>query len=125
METHATPGQKLGRWPANLVLGHLAACVNQGTARVQSSSGFTAPHVRRNVPRTHVYGFGDFNGSQPTCYVNEDGTETVAVWACAPGCPVAALNAQTSDGQASKPLGEDEPVAAVGASRFFKVVQRG
>jgi hypothetical protein len=81
----------LGRWPANLVLQHLDGCVQDGTRKVKVV-GATAhakhhnsksPTIFPTIPHEHS-GFRD-----------ADGTETVAAWDCAEGCPVAALDAQS------------------------------
>lgn len=45
-------------------------------------------------------------------YRDPDGTETVEAWECAPGCPVAALDAQSTEGDVT--YGDSG-----GASRFF------
>lgn len=94
-EVHWTP--RGGRWPANLLLGHLPACTRLGTKRVESTSGVALPHHRRNAPmgENGIYGHGDLKGSKLTCYVAEDGTEVVEAWECAPDCPVADIDRQS------------------------------
>lgn len=57
-------------------------------------------------------------------YADEDGTETVEAWDCAPGCPVAALDAQTGvlkSGFMAAP--NNTPGDSGGASRFFYCVK--
>lgn len=89
-----------GRWPANLVLQHLDGCVQDGTKKVKASSpasGPTLTGVSTSVARKKMNGVE----SSPH-YCDPGGTETIAAWTCAPGCPVARLDVQS-----------------VGASRFF------
>ena len=78
-----------GRWPANLVLQHLDGCRCEGTKEIRVV-GCTAntPHTDRGMM---------LNGSKRTSMAHyaTKGRETVAAWTCAPGCPVAALDAQS------------------------------
>jgi hypothetical protein len=64
--TAQTAGQKLGRWPANMLLQHLNGCVQDGTRDVEEE-------VKQNRPND---------------------VETLMVWHCVEGCPVAALDSQ-------------------------------
>ena len=79
-----------GRWPANLVLQHLDGCRQEGTreVRVVESNWWMTPHTDRGMM---------LNGSKRTSMAHyaTKGRETVAAWTCAPGCPVAALDAQS------------------------------
>lgn len=86
-----------GRWPANLVLQHLDGCVQDGTRRVKAS-GFD----QSSPPRSTGLVFGEHRDTPKIRHSDPDGTETIAAWTCAPGCPVAALDQQSG-----------------GASRFF------
>ena len=82
-----------GRWPANLVLQHFDGCVEEGAKKVKASSpasGPTLTGVSTSVARKKMNGVE----SSPH-YCDPDGTETVAAWTCAPGCPVAALDVQS------------------------------
>jgi hypothetical protein len=107
--------QPTGRWPANMILQHRAGCRRAGTREVSKGGGDgTASH----------YG--------------PDGSETVAIWHCEPGCPVAALDTQTGDlapqgGPKQKDTGDTAWFGGGdadstfygdggGASRFFKQV---
>ena len=92
---------KAGRWPANLILGHLAGCREAGTQSI---------HVQRGSPGRGAGGqhgtFGHIGKGEGHDFRNADGTETVSAWECAASCPVAALDADSA-----------------GASRFFKLVK--
>lgn len=84
-----------GRWPANLVLQHLPTCEQTGT---REEAGYT---VNRFTD-----GAKPFGGGAGHPYESEQvPPSTVPVWACAEGCPVAGLDAQSE---------------GTGASRFFK-----
>ena len=93
-ETHQTDGQKLGRWPANLILQHLPGCERLGAKQVKAISG---------GPASGDNAFGQDSGWNEhqnrltgiTRQGNGDGTETVESWACVPGCPVVELDLQS------------------------------
>jgi len=105
-ETVQSEGQKLGRWPANLLLTHVEGCRIVGTTVVKGDS--RAGQAKGARPG----GFGDVGSdkgdSRPAGTLHGD--EAVQQWECAPGCPVAALDAQAGGGHgasapASSPLG--------------------
>lgn len=128
-----------GRWPANVVLSHLSECTVVGTRTL-------AGDPRGDCNGTRPGGFGDIgaaNGDgEPNAHVYGD--EVVKTWNCAPGCPVAMLDAQSGErpgmtgggvhrdgyrgrmeygGQEMMVLGFDSTTTARGdtggASRFF------
>lgn len=105
METHQTPGQQLGRWPANVILQHRAGCQNLGTREIHNPSGPASGPTLTGPSTSNSR--GRFGGVQATAFHGK--VETVAAWDCAPGCPVAALDAQAG------PSG--------GVSRFYKQVK--
>ena len=123
-----------GRWPPNLLLSHADGCQETGVRRVRGSRidkpSVTLPDDRQS------YGSG-LNGARPARgFGDADGMETVAVWDCVPGCPVAELDRQSGASmsrigqprQSAKP-GDGygmthtgaEYADAGGASRFFPV----
>lgn len=103
-------GSTSGRWPANLILEHLAGCRNMGVVKVK------VPKHRN--PSVHVNAFP--HGSHQLRpdkaaydFSDEDGNETVQKWDCDPECPIRVLDEQ----------GGDRPSTLTGrASRFFKQV---
>ena len=128
-----------GRWPANLVLQHLDGCVQDGVKKVKVI-GATA-HQKDH--KTHSWVAEGTQTHEHAGFRDPDGTETVAAWTCAEGCPVAALDAQSGvrkDGVAvrhngvsggsgtsivrAKPVGTPDIGygGGGGASRFFKQV---
>jgi DNA modification methylase len=88
-----SPGHALGRWPANVVLSHADGCEALGTKRVRKG-GSGLPITRGD---TFGYGGGWKPGSTHPAYGNGDGTEDTEAWRCVPGCPVAALDAQSGE----------------------------
>lgn len=80
-----------GRWPANVVLSHLEECAPVGIKKVKIV-GATAH--QKHHGKGEILNPGDGKAEHPG-YRDEDGTETVEAWECAPGCPVAALDAQS------------------------------
>jgi len=80
-----------GRWPANVVLSHLEECEAMGARRIKNPGGVPKAGSEKASEPT-------FTSSERTSTVHhfdEDGTETVEAWNCAPGCPVAELDAQS------------------------------
>lgn len=78
-----------GRWPANTVLTHAAGCQQVGTGTVQAGDP-------DRFAKTDGGAFAAFSQSAPVVRTgNLDGTETVPVFVCAPGCPAADLNQQS------------------------------
>src|SRR4051794_24019466 len=85
----------LGRWPANVVLSHTEGCELLGSKKVKKAG--TRAGVSSDNAGEHGTGDGaTYLAQKPSGahYGDPDGTETVEAWECAPGCPVAALDAQ-------------------------------
>lgn len=80
----------VGRWPANMILGHAEGCVLKGTKKVPGHTGY--PNGAKG------WGFhGGVGGripdgtrvEQPVAgYADADGNETVEDWDCVESCPV-------------------------------------
>lgn len=83
-----------GRWPANVVLIHTPECEPVETRKVRGT----------HPPGPSLSGVGYHGSKTEQClrqnYANPDGTETVQAWRCAPGCPVASLDAQAGSHRA-------------------------
>lgn len=106
--------QELGRWPANVALGHHDSCCRSGTRTLKAS---------QTRPRS----------ADGPAYGDENGEETVETWDCHPDCPVRLLDEQSgaSTSRVGKPRGGtsgrgwgmtatgSEYDDAGGASRFF------
>jgi len=78
-------GALKGRWPANLILQHLDGCEQTGT---RDEPGYT---VNRFTDGAKPFGGGAGHPYESVAV----SSSTVPVWACAEGCPVAALDAQS------------------------------
>jgi hypothetical protein len=125
-----------GRWPANVILQHLPSCEQSGTRKVNSGTG-----ADTMTPTTHE-GPAKF-GYSPERHQFNYGTEEVANWSCAPGCPVSDVDEQSgvtsepyrvtqrNEGRADESAWRLKPTEgtlrghgdAGGASRFFKQSQ--
>jgi len=88
-------GAETGRWPPNFALVHTPECKKVARKRVETgmasgggASGTNAVYGRMK-PRKE--------GQPDEGYADPDGMETVDVWECAPGCPVAELDAQAGE----------------------------
>jgi hypothetical protein len=108
-----------GRWPSNLVFGHLPDCRTDGVKKVKPSNGSGVAHGKYSS-RDILYGEWGGGKEHPqsegvATYVGADGTESVPNWICGPGCPVAGLDCQSGSSKG----GDEEG----GASRFFKQVK--
>lgn len=124
-----------GRWPANLILEHRPGCRKVGEREVEGDGHWPAARGRGSET------------AGPSGHAGQSGleekfaTETVAVWECESGCPLADLDGQSgvvptgswvrqTDG--AHPFGnavgspyqqwKDVSEAPGGASRFFKQV---
>jgi DNA modification methylase len=114
--TPPTPEPK-GRWPANVVLTHSPECAQVGTREVRRD----LRDAREARTKNHGVLGKQIQGSRSLGST----TENQPVWICAPGCPVAQIDAQSGTTK-SKPgaprgLGMTAPGAddSGGASRFF------
>ena len=81
-----------GRWPPNLLLTHHSDCRVAGTRRVKSGNS-----LQGSSRVGKVYGDAVNQDGPSPHYADAGGTETVTAWDCAPGCPVAGLDAQSGD----------------------------
>lgn len=138
---YQTRGQKLGRFPANLILEHLPGCQCLGGVRV-GGRGARKSSIGQGREGNHTNGiYGAKQSKVTTAYVDEDGTEMVEAWECEPGCPVADLDAvetsvtgvRTSRSQEASVEGttwfydnhksREYPNEGGGASRYYKQVR--
>lgn len=142
LEIRSMAPPTLGRWPANLILQHLDGCRQDGVKKVCPGNGSGRAGAGANGFRTAYVG-GECKGAGFTgSFVDGDGTETVAAWACVQGCPVADLDAsgrtsvtgRRSDNSANAEVKGtnwgptnhkscEYPNDKGGASRFFKQVK--
>ncbi len=81
-----------GRWPANVVLSHLEECEQVGTKIVKPSNG-SGKASAKSGGLSGIFG----EGSEEDMSGGQGGEEVVAAWDCAPGCPVAELDAQSGN----------------------------
>lgn len=86
--THQTEGQKLGRWPTNLVLIHEEECRLVGIRKFKPL-GRTA---KTNGTKGGLF-MPSLEG-QPN-YTGEDGLQEMPDWVCQAGCVVKALDQQS------------------------------
>jgi DNA modification methylase len=135
-------GSTLGRWPANVVLSHTPECVEVGTKRVKGGNDPRRKDGTRSQRCSEGWDRPWKRGEQRqeahAGYADPDGTELVAAWDCADGCPVALLDAQSGErasgawnGHRNTPKTQDiygafasgdergKPASTGGASRFF------
>ena len=83
-----------GRFPTNLIFGHLPGCKQIGTRQIRTnwSARGTKGMSARQV-------FGDLDtgrlGSRVLKHCDANGNEQIPVWDCAAGCPVADLDNQS------------------------------
>jgi len=85
------PTTVTGRWPTNLVFTHSPECQKTGTKKVKGSQ--LNQTIKRSESKSDTYAGGKHQtDSHCQGYTDPDGTETIAAWACAPGCPVKALD---------------------------------
>lgn len=118
-----------GRWPADVIISHSAACEEVGARSVRGNGHFPAQRGESGYS-------GGWRGAEPTPERTLE-ADTVEAWACAEDCPVAELDRQSgaslsSGGRASAVgmhtfRGDDKPETGGdpgigdfgGASRFY------
>lgn len=87
----------MGRWPANVLFTHAPGCVRVGSQKAKATSGIRPDDVGTDYGKQHKSGSmaGAKGVKLGATYADADRTETIAAYECAPGCPVAALDAQS------------------------------
>lgn len=96
-----------GRWPANAIMTHGDDCKKVGSKKVD------APVINRFNDGMKPFGGGAGHEYTSTQTGDAEGKEEVAVYECAPGCPIAELDAMS--GGSSRVIQANTG----GASRFF------
>jgi hypothetical protein len=112
-----------GRWPANVILTHLAGCHCEGIKRVKGSNPCTSGGgVAHKVYGVANVVYGPYQNKPVNDFTDPDGNETVANWVCEPGCPVAVLDARggsTTSKRSMRGVGwSDSEVFGVGDPGF-------
>jgi len=87
----------IGRFPANLILGHREGCLRKGTKKIKGHKGY--PDGAKG------WGFhggvggrqsdGTRDGEAIPGHADPDGKETVEVWECEEGCAVGIIGEQS------------------------------
>ncbi len=91
--TYSARPQTAGRFPSNLLLTHSGSCQRVGSRDVKGSSGSNSVG-EGGLVGSQIYGDGHGRTEEsPRGF----GRETVAAYHCAPGCPVAELDAQSGN----------------------------
>lgn len=106
-------GHEGGRHPSNVLMSHTEECVLVGTRRVRATAGEAIFKSSLGAQVGGVYGQGHARIGHT--FGDEDGTETVEDWRCAPGCPVLEIDHQSS-GQQAISLIRKEPLGTVAAN---------
>jgi DNA modification methylase len=96
ISTNIETYKPLGRWPANVALGHHESCQEIGTKRVKGGSGWSKSGSKAS-PNLAMSGPNYDREPKPDAFAAADGTETVAAWDCHPDCAVALLDAQSGE----------------------------
>jgi DNA modification methylase len=101
-ETHQTEGQKLGRFPANLILTHHPECECEGLKKVKGQ--IDKPTNRTKFDGTWNEGNtglrNNTNASREG-YADENGKETIEDWDCHEDCPIRILDEQSGISKSS------------------------
>lgn len=130
--------QPSGRWPANVILSHSLDCVQVGTQQIK---GNNRPNCKDGVySHETIIGSWGYKPNKHTTIMHgdENGQETIDVYACVPDCPIRIMDAQSGNrpscnspssakpeskfrpGQGNyQPQGPTYPGDSGGASRFF------
>lgn len=94
-----------GRWPPNLLLSHSSDCEPRETRSVGSGSARTNAEIARVTPD------GTFPGKRlnATESLASYGEETIVVWKCVAGCPVAELDRQSGETRSGETRSGETP----------------
>lgn len=105
-----------GRWPANLILQHQPACEQVGTTRIRAP-GQDNSTKHKTFTGDSAVGFGHADGLPYSSHRDADGMETVPVWDCEEGCPIAEMDT------VAKQMSEIRCTVSTHPSRYFKQVK--
>ena len=138
-ETHQTEGQKLGRFPANLILTHHPDCVCNGFKKVKGSN-CSPKDIGKGRNGDFSNGiYGEKSSKITVSHTDENGEELVEDWSCHEDCPIKILDEQSDITKSGKDMevkgtggilreGNGIPTGTqygdtAGASRFFYVAK--
>ena len=109
MRGHGIADLNAGRWPSHLILSHSPDCKRIGSTSIRGNRTDTRPDGDGGRASTEEWRFRPTEATRRG-YSDENGQEEVAVYECAEGCPVSALDRQSSE-------------VTGGASRFFNTFE--
>lgn len=101
-KTHQTEGQKLGRFPANLIFMHHPDCKKDGIKIVKNKSGSVSGNEPSYTGDDNAHCYGVYKRTSWSKYGDETGEEVVANWKCHNNCPVYQLDRQNSKTKSPK-----------------------
>jgi hypothetical protein len=80
----------IGRFPANLILGHCENCRRQGTKKIKGNVPVASGYDRLNKKQAELgYRPGEYQKGEVEpgySHTDADGKETIEVWECEEGC---------------------------------------
>ena len=95
-ETHQTEGQRLGRFPSNVILSHHSECVYVGIKQVKGSNCKPSDIGKGRDGKNFTNGiYGEQESKVTISHTDEDGNETVEAWECVADCPIRILDEQS------------------------------
>ena len=109
------PTSDLGRFPANVVLGHSEGCVSKGVRKVKGHKGYpngpggiwSKDYQEEHQNATGMTQTSTINDNKAwTGHAGEDGKEEVEDWECVEGCPVRVIGEQSGDLKSGKLVGK-------------------
>ena len=125
-ETYQTEGQKLGRFPANLILTHHPECECKGLKKIKPSNGSGKASDKGGGFSKGMFGDGtsdNIGGS----FVDENGQETVEDWSCHPDCPIKIMDEQSgiSTSTGGRIGNKNGAYSGIGASGYTTEYKKG
>jgi hypothetical protein len=113
----------IGRFPANLVLGHCENCRRRGTKKVKGNAPVASGYDRLNKKQAELgYRPGEYQKGEVEpgyCHTDVDGKETVEDWECVDDCVVKTMGEQSGEkkaGVAYEPKGKKMNRSIYGAT---------
>jgi site-specific DNA-methyltransferase (adenine-specific) len=101
-DSFQSEGQKLGRFPANLILSHHPECECKGLKKVKSHNPDNkTDNVGFNPKGDILYGIGK-GITNNIGYSDENGEETIEDWDCHEDCPIRIMDEQSGESKSQR-----------------------
>lgn len=112
-----------GRWPANVILSHSPDCVQVGTHKIRGHTGYPDGPKGKSHHYSSQARSKDVRPNAWPGHADENGQETIDVYACVPNCPIRIMDTQS--GQSKSTILKHQPREAVRHGSSLQLNQEG